>query len=76
MCGVRPADFGRVYTKPVEVDIDPGKVIGCIKCFNYQAMELPDYETSLIYDSLKNLKEKVYETLLSQSGYEVPYGIY
>lgn len=63
------------YENVDEYITDLGAIIGCIRCYNYQACETPMYETTDLYESLMNLKEKIYERAIKRLGYEEPWGI-
>ena len=54
---------------------DFGTILGCIKCFNYQACEMPGWDDSEIKKSLDRLKNKIIEMILARHGYELPWGI-
>lgn len=58
-----------------DVEINEGVVVGCIKCYIYQACESPDFETSDLYYSLKRLKDRILERLINKAGQEIPWGI-
>lgn len=57
-----------------DVHIDEGIVYGCIRCFEYQACETPDYNTSQMHKSLLRLKDELLCRLLKKNGMKAPYG--
>lgn len=57
-----------------EVAINEGIVKGCIDCYIYQACETRDFFETTLYKSLLKLKDKLLDRLISQNGYEVPWG--
>ena len=59
---------------PEEVDIDEGKVLGCIACFDYQACETKEYYESQLYKDLQNLKTQITYRLLKRLEMPMPYG--
>lgn len=66
-------------TKPpkfeyINVDGDEGILLGCIKCYIYQACETSDFFESDIYNSLLRLKEAMLERFIKRSGQEIPWG--
>lgn len=58
-----------------DVEVNPGVILGCIACFDYQACETDDYFTSLQYISLLNLKNKMLERYIEKEGFEIPWGL-
>ena len=58
-----------------EVEVNPGIIHGCIRCYNYQTCEIPMWETTDLYDSLKTLDSEMFEAMIRKAGYEVPWGI-
>lgn len=52
-----------------------GELLGCIKCFNYQACEVPQWEDSLIYKDLQCLKNAILENAIKRLGFEIPWGV-
>lgn len=57
-----------------DVTIDEGIVYGCIRCYNYQLLELPEWESSDICYSLERLQLKIVERLLRRCGQEMFWG--
>lgn len=51
-----------------------GTVFGCIDCFEYQACEVDDWDTSPIKASLDRLERKITERLIHKAGYEISWG--
>lgn len=71
-------------TKPrefeyIDVDINPGKVVGCINCYNYQTCEKDidgeDYFRSELYAVLNRLKLAILDRYIKQDGLEKTWGI-
>lgn len=58
----------------VDVPIDEGIVYGCIRNYNYQACETPDYEETGVYTSLLALKNELLERCLRKLNMKAPYG--
>lgn len=60
-------------------NINPGMILGCIHCYNYQTCEADiegkDYFESNLYQSLCDLKELMLERYITNDGYEMPWGI-
>lgn len=60
-------------------NINPGMILGCIHCYNYQTCEADiegkDYFESNLYQSLTELKEHMLERYITNDGYEIPWGI-
>lgn len=52
-----------------------GELLGCIKCFNYQACEVENWEDSLIYKDLQCLKNAILEKAIKRLGFEIPWGV-
>lgn len=52
-----------------------GELLGCIKCFNYQACEVENWEDSLIYKDLQCLKNAILEKAIKQLGFNIPWGV-
>ena len=61
------------FHKPKEFDL--GKLYGCIRCYNYQACETPDYINEEIYESLNALRAAITKKLLTDAGLEIPWGV-
>ena len=57
-----------------DVEVNEGIILGCINCYEYQACETNDYETSQIHYSLQSLKNAMLDRYVENSGYEVPWG--
>lgn len=67
-------------TEPHEIKFEKvaynlGELLGCIKCFNYQACEVPQWEDSLIYKDLQCLKNAILENAIKRLGFEIPWGV-
>ena len=60
-------------------NINAGMIKGCIDCYNYQTCEVDidgyDYFQSLMYYSLRNLKDKMLEKYIFDEGHEIRWGI-
>lgn len=60
---------------PVRVgSVDAGTLLGCIECYEYQACETDDYETSEIHLALVRLKDAMLKRFIQVQGYEIPWG--
>lgn len=57
-----------------DVEINEGILLGCINCYNYQASENYDYYDSELYRSLIRLKDEMLERLITEKGYDIPWG--
>lgn len=57
-----------------DVTIDEGIVYGCIRCYNYQLLELPEWESSDIFYSLERLQLKIVERLIDKCGQSMSWG--
>lgn len=57
-----------------EVAINEGIVKGCIDCYTYQACETEGFFETDLYKSLTRLRDKLLDRLISQNGYETPWG--
>mgnify|MGYP003418908580 CR=1 FL=1 len=57
-----------------DLPINEGLVYGCLKCYDYQACETSDYETSEICGSLQRLENRLLERLLKKNDMVAPYG--
>lgn len=66
--------FERIQFEYVSVPIDEGIVYGCIRCYNYQLLELPEWESSDIRFSLERLQLKVVGRLIDKCGQEMFWG--
>ena len=58
-----------------KVNYNLGELLGCIKCFNYQACEVEKWEDSLIYKDLQCLKNAILEKAIKQLGFNIPWGV-
>lgn len=58
-----------------KVSYNLGELLGCIKCFNYQACEVEKWEDSLIYKDLQCLKNAILENAIKRLGFEIPWGV-
>lgn len=58
----------------MDVSINEGIVYGCIRCYNYQLLELPGWESSDICFSLERLQSKVVRRLIDKCGQEEFWG--
>lgn len=60
-------------------NINPGIILGCIRCYNYQTCEADidgkDYYESNLYKSLCKLEELMLKRYITNDGYEIPWGI-
>lgn len=56
------------------VAIDEGIVFGCIRCYNYQLLELPGWESSDVYYFLQRLQLKIVKRLIDKCGQEMSWG--
>lgn len=60
-------------------NINPGMILGCIHCYNYQTCEADiegkDYFESDLCQSLTELEECMLVRYITNDGYEVPWGI-
>lgn len=70
----RVEGFERVQFEYISVPIDEGILYGCIRCYNYQLMELPDWEFSDIKYSLERLERVIVRRLLLKTGQEEFWG--
>ena len=57
-----------------DVEIDEGIVYGCIRCYNYQACETPNYYNSWVYHSLMELERKLLVRFLMKHKMSAPWG--
>lgn len=57
-----------------DVEVNPGIILGCVKCYNYQACETDDYFTSDLYYSLQELKTAMLERYITNEGFDIPWG--
>jgi hypothetical protein len=55
-------------------EVNPGIILGCIECYNYQACETEDYFTSDLYYSLQELKTAMLERYITNEGFDIPWG--
>lgn len=67
-------------TEPHEIKFEKvsynlGELLGCIKCFNYQACEVENWEDSLIYKDLQCLKNAILVNAIKRLGFEIPWGV-
>lgn len=58
-----------------DIEVDAGIILGCIKCYSYQACETDDFFESGLYSSLQGLKEVMLERFIENAGHEIPWGI-
>lgn len=58
-----------------DVPCDIGTLLGCIRCYEYQACETPSYENCGVHLSLAELKETAIRKYLARQGIEMPWGI-
>lgn len=58
-----------------KVDYNLGELLGCIRCFNYQACEPENWRDSIIYADLQILKDKILENAMKKLGFEIPWGV-
>ncbi len=57
-----------------DVKVNAGIILGCIKCYCYQACETEDFFESDLYASLNRLKEAMLERFINEKGFEIPWG--
>lgn len=57
-----------------DIEINEGLVFGCLRCFNYQACEIEDYENSLLFYSLQDLEYEITRRLITKAGMVAPWG--
>lgn len=61
-------------------NINPGMIVGAIKCFDYQACEAPinglDYFQSMLHLSLMRLKDHILEKYINRDGYDITWEVY
>lgn len=57
-----------------DLNVNPGMILGCIECYEYQACETDGYFNSAIHWSLVNLKEAMLKRYIKNDGYKIPYG--
>lgn len=67
-------------TEPHEIKFEKvsynlGELLGCIRCFNYQACEPENWRDSIIYADLQILKDKILENAIKRLGFEIPWGV-
>ena len=67
-------DIEKGIFKLKDVAIDEGIVFGCLRCYNYQTSELPDWESNDVYKSLLRLQVKIAERLIYKCCQEMPWG--
>ncbi len=60
--------------EPAEVEFDEGTVLGCIDCYEYQSCEPDDWEETLVFKDLVELKATILKRLVKRLGMKVPYG--
>lgn len=58
-----------------KVDYNLGELLGCIRCFNYQACEPENWRDSIIYADLQILKDKILENAMKRLGFKIPWGV-
>lgn len=62
-----------------DVDIDPGMIVGCINCYNYQTCEKDidgkDYFGTDLFHSLNQLKLAILDWYIGLDGLKKPWGI-
>lgn len=51
--------------------INTGLILGCIRCYEYQASEPNDYSNSKIHMTLNYLKEKMLAKYIIKDGFEI-----
>lgn len=60
-------------------NINPGMILGCINCYDYQTCEADiegrDYFESDLHYSLKQLEKCMLEHYIMRDGLEIPWGI-
>lgn len=56
------------------ISINEGIVYGCVRCYNYQLLELPEWESSDIFYSLERLQLTIVKRLLDRCGQEMFWG--
>lgn len=61
------------YEEPKE--FNEGIIYGCIRCFEYQACEVKDYDESGVHYVMENLTTALLERMIKQKGYEIPWGV-
>lgn len=57
-----------------EVQIDEGIALGCLRNYEYQACETPDYHETRLHRSLMRLQDKLLDRLVERCGMVIPYG--
>lgn len=67
-------DIEKGIFKLKDVAIDEGIVFGCVRCYNYQLLELPEWESSDVYHSLQRLQLKIAKRLIDKCGQEMSWG--
>nr|DAQ07360.1 MAG TPA: hypothetical protein [Caudoviricetes sp.] len=74
----KPHKFQMTYKfddKGYRDDFALGERFGCVKCYEYQACETPDYEKSEIHRVLAYLKDDIAEKMIEKLGQEMTWGL-
>lgn len=58
-----------------DVAYTTGDLYGCIRCYEYQACETPDYFESDVHMALANLKDRMLKRYIMQDGCEIGWGM-
>jgi hypothetical protein len=56
------------------VEVNPGIILGCVQCYEYQAGETKHYFESVLHFSLQDLVNKMLERYIEKDGFEIPWG--
>ncbi len=56
------------------VEVNPGIILGCVQCYEYQAGETKRYLESALHFSLQELVNKMLERYIEKDGFEIPWG--
>lgn len=57
-----------------KIEYNEGDVIGCIRCYSYQACETNDWDDSNILRSLNRLMLNISARLVKRCGMKIPWG--
>lgn len=57
-----------------KIDYNEGDVIGCIRCYSYQACETNDWDNCNILRSFHHMMINVSERLVKRCGMKIPWG--
>lgn len=58
------------------ISYNNGQLLGCIDCYEYQCGESEEYYSSVIHQTMNQLKYNMLKRYIQKEGYEIEWGLY